>query len=60
MRTKIGMLPREPRERTQIGAEATGNIREGRFLGDAGSKIWPGNRITVGSHIRVSRAEKAQ
>ena len=54
------MLPREPRERTQIGAEATGNIREGRFLGDAGSKIWPGNRITVGSHIRVSRAEKAQ
>lgn len=33
--------------------------REQAF-GDAGSKIWPGNRMTVGSRIRVSRAEKAQ
>lgn len=60
LRTKIGMLLREPRERTQIGDETTGNLRQCRFCGDARSKIWPGNRITVGSHIRISRAEKAQ
>lgn len=35
-----------------------GNLRQRRFCGDACSKVWPGNRITVGSHIRVSRAEK--
>lgn len=33
---------------------------EHRSLGEAGSKIQPGNGMTGGSHIRVSRAEEAQ
>lgn len=53
------MLLREPRERTRIEAEATGKLRE-RISGGADSKTWPGNRMTVGSRIRVSRAEKAR